>query len=188
MRAFFAIDLSSEIKNSIGILIKELAFAGKGIKWVGQGNLHVTLKFLGEVEDGRLAEIFYAVNQAAGGSGSFKLKAGTLGFFPGPKRPKVLWAGITEGGGKVSEIYAAIEKRLFQCGFPKEEKESTFVPHITIGRIKTLSVENALIRSMEEKKGIPFGSMEADRIVIMKSVLGKDGPQYSPVYEIYLKK
>ena len=100
MRVFISVELPDEIKKKVAEAAAPLKEIESGIKWVEDRNLHITLKFLGWVEDRKIDNMIYLAEESAKGTGSFKLKFSGLGTFPGGSSPRVVWIGITERGEK----------------------------------------------------------------------------------------
>lgn len=179
MRAFISVELPDEVKKNITELINELKDAGAKVKWVEPNNLHMTLKFLGWVEERKLDNLIELAARAVGGQGSFKARFEGMGTFPEGKSPRVVWVGTVEGGEKLCKLAKNLEKTLAEAGFRREERE--FKSHITIGRVKEKKGVDKLREKIKSIKDAKFGEALVDRIHIMKSTLTPKGP----VYEIY---
>ncbi len=179
MRTFISVELPDEVKKNIAELINELKDAGAGVKWVEPKNLHITLKFLGWVEEKNLDNLIELATQAVAGQGSFKARFEGLGTFPEGKTPRVVWVGTVEGGEKLCELAKNLEETLSKAGFRSEERE--FKSHITIGRVREKKGVDNLKTQISKIKNQKFGEMIIDKIHIMKSTLTPKGP----VYEIY---
>lgn len=179
MRTFISIELPDEVKKNIAELIGELRGAGGGVKWVDPKNLHMTLKFLGWVEDRNLDNLIELATKAVAGLGSFKARFEGLGTFPEGKTPRVVWVGTVEGGEKLCKLAKNLEETLSKAGFRREERE--FKTHITIGRVKEKKGVDNLKNQISKIKNQKFGEMIVDKMHIMKSTLTPKGP----IYEIY---
>ncbi|MEE8638452.1 MAG: RNA 2',3'-cyclic phosphodiesterase [Candidatus Margulisiibacteriota bacterium] len=184
MRTFISVELPDEVKKNIVELINELKNTGAAVKWMEAKNLHITLKFLGWVEDRNLDNLIDLTTRAAAGKGSFKARFEELGTFPEGKSPRVVWVGTAEGGDKLCALAKALEETLSTAGFRKEERE--FRPHITIGRIKDKKGVDKLKEKIKSIKDAKFGEVLVDRICIMKSTLTPKGPIYEKVKEVKL--
>ncbi len=179
MRTFISVELPDEIKVKIGKSISGLKRIDSGIKWVEDLNLHVTLKFLGWVEDCDLNCLFETVEDAVKGIGSFKMRIEGSGSFPEGSTPRVFWLGITKGGEQLKGIADDLERGLSKAGIRSEERE--FSAHLTIGRVKGKKGVDKVKEEMEKFKRSDFGEFTVDRINIMKSTPTPKGP----VYEVY---
>lgn len=178
MRAFIAIDIAQDIKEKIGSLIKELSSPSDGIKWVRPENLHITLKFLGEVKEERLTGIIAVLKDIANVSRPFSLRIGGVGTFPEKKRPRVIWIGV-EDSEQLLTLQKEIDKRLCSLGFHSEDRP--FTGHITIARLKEGAKTERLFEKLSPLKQKDFGFIEVTEIVLMKSELRPDGARYEKV-------
>ncbi|MBI5078968.1 RNA 2',3'-cyclic phosphodiesterase [Candidatus Saganbacteria bacterium] len=196
MRMFVSVELPDEVRNKLAELIGELKNTGAAVKWVGENNLHITLKFLGWVDDPKKDEVIELTGKAASGTGKFKIKFEGVGTFPCPpagaaggKSPRVIWVGVSKGGDRLVKMAKALEKNLSQAGYKSEKRD--FASHITIGRV------NDPMQSGQEKKGVDkliekigsfrsseFGEMLVNQINVMQSILTPKGPIYEKIKEV----
>lgn len=183
MRTFIAVELTGELKRKIGELQGYLKRVGANVSWVKPGNVHATLKFLGEISDDRIETVFDGIRKALEGAEIFKLSLKDLGCFPNLRRPRVIWIGIERGKVELALIHKKIEQQMDNIGFSKEDRE--FSPHLTIGRIK--SPKN-LDKLTELIKSTIFQSEEIDikEVVVMKSQLHPGGSIYTPLFKANL--
>lgn len=191
MRVFISVELPDEIKKKVAEATAPLKEIESGIKWVEDRNLHITLKFLGWVEDRKIDNMISLTEESAQGTGSFKLKFAGLGTFPGGGSPRVVWIGITEGGEKLKLIAEKLENNFSSAGFRSEERE--FSAHLTIGRVKDLPAGrhgkkgvDKVVEKMDILKNKSFGEMAVKHISIMKSALSPKGPVYEKIKEVKL--
>lgn len=167
-----AINLPDGLKKGIftaGGVLPELA----NVKLVEEGNIHLTLKFLGEVDEKRLKEIIPVLGGVKFSGFGIKLKG--IGVFPTPKFVRVVWVGVEDGFDEVTNIQKRVDVELEKLGFPKDEK---FHPHATIARVKLLKSREAFSRFLEENRGVEFGSFKAESFDLMESRLSPVGPEY----------
>jgi len=162
MRLFVALDPTDEIKARIGKLVESIKKSGDGIKWVDEQDLHLTLKFLGEVREDDLQKIIKEVEEAAAGRESFKISFKGLGNFP-----HVIWIGLKEGEKELKEVAEKLGTEDFSA-------------HLTIGRVKKGGIRS------EEYKDFEFGEMRAEKIRLIKSTLTPKGPIYEIIKEVNL--
>jgi len=184
MRLFIAVELTDEVIKNMVEMINELKETGAAVKWVEASNLHVTMKFLGWVEDRKIDNVIELASKAAAGTGGFKIKLEGTGTFPPGKSPRVLWVGITEGGDKLGKIAVSLEENLSRAGYRSEERE--FSSHVTIGRIKNNEGVDKLKEKIGRYKDTGFGEAWIDSIAIMKSTLTPRGPVYEKIKEVKL--
>ena len=134
MRSFIALEMPPEVKEFAAGLIKELRPSGADVKWVEPANLHLTLKFLGEVDPGVTADIITALDSACAGRHALGLNAAGCGAFPNARAPKVVWLGLGGQTDLVAQMARAVETALEPLGFEAEKR--AFKPHLTLGRVR----------------------------------------------------
>jgi 2'-5' RNA ligase len=168
LRLFVAIDLPEKVKEEISS--KKGDFNLEKVRWVKKENLHLTLKFLGNVNEKALSSIKEALKRIASDTKAFKFKLQGFGAFPTPKRARVLWVGISEGNSQVITLAEKVDYELSRLGFEREKRK--FHPHITLARLKkpaSLHKFPSLDKEIEIK---------ADEIVLFQSILKPEGPNY----------
>ncbi|WP_423792575.1 RNA 2',3'-cyclic phosphodiesterase [Methanocaldococcus indicus] len=172
MRVFLAIDIPKDIKNKIYELQKD--FKIKGIKLVEKENLHITVKFLGEVDDNTLNKILNLNLEIP----KTKIELKGLGTFPNENYIRVIWIGVY-GEGLIN-IFKEIDNKLNTLGF---EKERSYVPHLTLGRVKFIENKKLLKEKINKNKDIFIGEFETNSIKLYKSTLTPTGPIYEVIKE-----
>jgi len=188
MRVFIAIELPQDIKERLSRLQDKLKGSGADVRWVNPGNIHLTLRFLGEINEESLGKVDGMIREVAKGKPKIKVNLSGLGLFPDTNHPKVIWAGVKEGDSEIKIIAKEIEEKLLGLGIPKEERP--FSSHITIGRVKSSVNKERLLEGLDRlegefrEKGFDFA---ADKITIFKSSLLCGGPVYEALKEITLK-
>ncbi len=135
IRSFIAIGLTGELKAAIGKISSALSNQIPGVRWVPPENLHLTLKFLGDIEEAIIPDIQAILNQVTPRHLPINCKFGGLGVFPNFQRPKIIWLGVTEGGNQIEGLAHELSRELSGLGFKPEKRGYT--PHLTLGRIKT---------------------------------------------------
>ena len=148
------------------------------MSWTRPSNIHLTIKFLGDVPASRIEDVKRAVEMATAGRSPFEIEVSEAGCFPSLRNPRVLWVGITTIPEPLIELHEAIEKELARLGFPREPRK--FSPHLTIGRVR--NPQNAA-RLAEEliKRGIEPESFRASEVIVMRSDLNPAGSIYTPL-------
>ena len=185
IRTFIAVSLSPSILMSIGKLIRTLQPNIEEVRWVEPKNLHVTLKFLGDVPLNDLPQLIRAVTQSTSQTYSFDLAFQGLGVFPSRETPKTIWIGCQEGSEELSQLAKTIDEGLLTLGFPKEARR--FSPHLTIGRVKKQAQESSLKQILDEHRNRPFGSCGVSDVQIFSSELTRHGPLYDELASISLR-
>jgi 2'-5' RNA ligase len=184
VRTFIAILLHGSLHNTLGEIIDKLASSKAKVKWVEPQNVHITLKFLGNVDEERLPEVYAACERAATGIDPIDLEMRAIDCFPNRKSPRIVWLGIERGAEAVKRLRERVEAELTGIGFSPEEK--LFRAHLTIGRVKGKGGLSPLCRLLDEKKNIFVGSMRAEKISVMKSKILPSGPEYTEMKAIPL--
>ncbi len=169
MRIFTAIEIPEEAKVSIQKIISKIATMAI-CKWVKKENLHITLKFFGEVESS--VPIEEALSKICEELQPFNISLSGLGAFPSKSRVKVLWVGVEEGKEKITELYKKIDDSCEPLGF--REKRKDFTPHITIGRVK----KGKLIFPDID---FSYPEFTANKITLFESILTPSGPIYNRI-------
>jgi 2'-5' RNA ligase len=181
MRLFIAVELPDKIKNNIVESLREWQAREPGVKWVEAKNLHVTLKFLGWVEDRKVEAVIELTRKAVAGKGGFIAVLKGLGFFPPGEKPRVIWIGINEGGDQLKNLADNIEKHFSLAGFDPARRE--FSSHLTIGRVKE---DKAFAGKIDPWQNVEFGEFSISSIAIIKSTLTPRGPLYEKIEEVGL--
>lgn len=173
MRCFIAIRCPDELKKDLISLQSELLGCGS-MKLVEEENIHMTLRFLGEVNEkevkGIAGELEFIKEKE-----KFTIELNSVGVFPNKNFVRVIWVGVGEGKEKLEEIQNQIDDRLKRFGFRREER---FHPHFTLARVKSINKER-IGRIIQENNGRSFGSFVVPSIDLMESKLSSRGPVYS---------
>ena len=185
MRAFIAIELPKEIKEALAKLQELLKKTGADVKWVEPQNIHLTLKFLGEINETQFDKIITALTETAQNFAPFDIRISSLGAFPKIIYPRVIWVGVDKGDNESGKIASWLEEKI---GIPKETRD--FSSHITIGRVRSPKNKADLIKDMENLKDY-FGRINTEfkvtKISLFKSSLSPKGPTYEILKEVNLK-
>ncbi len=179
VRTFVAVLLADELKSRISEVQRQAKKLAPDVKWVEPENFHITLKFLGNIRECALDDVFSAVEDAAKSYPKFEVSVGGLGTFPNVKNARVVWVGIEAGHEKLAALASAIDVRLAELGFPQEDRD--FKSHITIGRVKSKKHLGALAQGIEKIKADNLGTQKVSSIAVMQSTLRPEGPVYSPL-------
>ena len=184
IRCFIAVEIDETIRQEISRvqqrLQKELRGNESGIKWVPPENIHLTLKFLGNVTDQDIPEICDAVSRAASEFQPFSFGVGTCGCFP-PNRPaRVLWIGITEGQPELKQLAKRVDHWLNKLGFPLEKR--AFSGHLTLARIRQPNAGKAVSRVVSESSVGTPGQQDLSEITVFQSDLKPGGPVYTALH------
>ncbi len=176
VRSFIAITIPDNLVISkIRNVQNRLASTGADIKLVDPENIHLTLKFLGDVDESRLEQVMNLVREITFEPSIMKLDG--VGVFPNLGRPRTIWAGITLGVEPLSDIFNFVDSKLVDLGFKRESRR--FNPHITLGRVRGGRNRQLLVKVLLELADTCFGDVIVNKIILKKSVLTSKGPIYS---------
>ncbi|MFO0824370.1 MAG: RNA 2',3'-cyclic phosphodiesterase [Gemmataceae bacterium] len=177
-RTFIAVGISDEIRDNATAFQVALAKSGAEVKWVEPESMHITLLFLGEVDDRELHSVCRAVTRVAAEEPMFTLGVSGVGAFPTARRPKVLWAGITEGAEELKRLHGKLEPAMMDLGCHRKE-ERGFTPHLTLGRVKSEADGFTLSPVLSKQTGWAGGRTVIDEVLVFSSQLERDGPVYT---------
>ncbi|MCX8204471.1 MAG: RNA 2',3'-cyclic phosphodiesterase [Candidatus Nezhaarchaeota archaeon] len=179
MRCFIAVDIDQpELRTKLQKLQRELGSLRCDLKLVEPENIHVTLRFLGEVPRSLVEEVTEALGRLK--AEPFHLLLKGLGAFPSLSRPRVVWVGVSEGMDKLSELHHRVEELLRPLGF-KPEREA-FTPHITLARVKGARGLRDLVDFISKHREDEVGLMMVEEVKLKRSVLTPSGPIYSDIF------
>ena len=182
IRTFVAVLLPDEIRHRVAHEVDALRRHASGVAWVATENLHITVKFLGRVDEARLADVAAALQRAATVP-SFEVDIRGLGAFPTAGRPRVLWAGAP-GSAAFTRLAEGIDQALVALGFPPEGRG--FTPHVTLGRVREPRRDIALTEALEAAAARPFGALRVERVSLMRSDLSPRGARYTELAAVPL--
>lgn len=185
LRTFIAVNLPDEVRDRIGEFQKILQENRGPVKWVRPEGVHITLKFLGNVEVPRISEISQVLEIILRKYAPFSITVGGVGCFPHPNRPNVLWIGIHEGKEVLINMAKEIDGALDRLGFPKETRP--FSPHVTIGRVGKGGKAQPVVERMFQKGFAPH-SFSVQCVDLMKSQLTPQGAMYSCLQTFKLQR
>ena len=178
VRTFLAIELSAPVKARVVALQETLAAAVPDVKWVEPANLHLTLLFLGEVDDRDLLKVCRATQAAVADLPALTLSVEGIGAFPNERRPRIFWTGIGAGVEEVRAVHAALEPPLLDLGCYRRE-ERQYTPHITLGRVKGERPSEEFAAVMQKKRTWSAGESPVEEVLVMSSQLTPQGPIYA---------
>ena len=183
LRVFICIELPEQIREHIAELQGQLKPLGNGVSWTRPEGIHLTLKFLGDVESDQINAIAEAVELASRVGGPFPVTVSGTGGFPSLIRPRVLWVGITERSGRLGQIQSQIDRELARLGYPREQRR--FLPHLTLGRVKAPDSVKEICMEMQRRGFAPM-TYSVHGIIVMRSDLKPDGAIYTPLKTLEL--
>jgi 2'-5' RNA ligase len=178
LRTFIAVDVGKAIRDRCVAMQEVLARSGAEIKWVEPENIHVSLLFLGEVNERDIHELCLAVGDSCAEVEAFRMSVETVGCFPNPRRPRVVWAGIGEGKQELVALHDALEGPLLELGCYRRE-DRPYTPHVTLGRVKANSTSDGLATAISRQSGWQGGEIDVREVHVLSSELRPGGPVYT---------
>jgi len=179
MRAFLGISIPDELKPRIEAI--QDRFSDFDVKFVERENLHFNLKFFGEISIEDVEKVKKVVEDVCKQFQSFEIKISGVGAFPNKSYVRVIWLGVKDGYQTLASLAEAIENALESFGFRTEEK---FVPHLTLGRVRSGRNKNEMLILLKELEDIEVGKMRINEIILFQSKLSTNGPIYEEVFSI----
>jgi RNA 2',3'-cyclic 3'-phosphodiesterase len=176
VRLFVAAHLTPAVKEALAAVQERLRRADAEVSWVKPGNLHATLKFLGEVDPSRVNRIQAAVAEGARPHAPFPIMVAGLGTFGG-RIPRVVWVGLTDGAEALTAVARDVESALARIGFPKEKRG--FAAHLTLGRVRSPKNIDRLLAAIRSEPTESLGSVPIEAIHVMQSELDPRGSIYT---------
>jgi 2'-5' RNA ligase len=178
-RTFLAVELDPAVRQAATALQAALTKSVAGVRWADPSTFHVTLQFLGEVDDRELHTVCRVADGVVRRLPPFALGLGGVGAFPNPRRPKVLWAGVTIGADELQRLFAELEDGLLAAGAYRRENRA-YTPHLTLGRV-TDDGGADLAGVLPKFQTWAGGQTAVGEVVVFTSQLRRDGPEYTPV-------
>lgn len=173
-----AIDLNDSVRRRLRDLLGKLRESISGVRWVEASQAHVTLKFLGEIDDKNVYQICQTMQQVASQHSAFTLECRGLGAFPNLARPRTWWMGINDSQNRLAAVHQSVEESLRALGFPQEHR--AFRAHVTLGRMQEGGrAQQDLEETLEALGEFDGGMLEIDQLTVYASQLSRSGPSYT---------
>jgi 2'-5' RNA ligase len=174
-RTFVAIEIDRVVRKRAAALVERLAALTDDVRWIEPENMHITLKFLGNVKEHDTVEICEAVQDAVCDLPPFGLEVQGLGGFPSLGDPRTIWIAMAAGSEALAAVFERVEEAVVELGYRPEPRRYT--AHLTLGRVRRSSDHlGPLIDELDELKNRPFGKTSVDRVTVFSSRKGRDGP------------
>ena len=188
-RTFIALEMHERLQRHLDGVIRQVALLFPGVRWVDASGIHLTLAFLGELEDAQLAEAMAASAEAVCHVPTFTYRLSRLGIFGSPNQPRVIWMGIDEPTGLLTNVHRTLNQALEKRGFVVDKRP--FSPHFTLARVKaplSMGEQQQLQRLLAGKQQglISTETYPASRLVVVKSELSRAGAHYTALREYAL--
>jgi RNA 2',3'-cyclic 3'-phosphodiesterase len=177
LRTFAAVEITKPIRSRAEELIAALAGTAADVKWVEPHNLHLTLKFLGDVHQREITEVCKAIARGTAELEPFEVEVRGAGAFPNTARPRTVWLGTTTGAEPMVVLHDRVEAELAELGYREEHRR--FQTHLTIGRVRGVGIGIAeLGKQLQEQADFLAGRMTVDKVTLFSSTLTANGPIY----------
>jgi RNA 2',3'-cyclic 3'-phosphodiesterase len=182
MRLFIALELEPAVRERLSLTQVELrrSLDARWVRWVQPQSIHLTIKFLGEVEAAQVREISSAIEAEAVCHGPSRFTVAGVGAFPNPERARVLWVGLQDPAGSLAGLHTGMEAALGGVGFGREGR--AYTPHLTLGRVRDGIGREALAQLAQALSAFPgFEPMvsSSDQVILVRSELRPDGAAYT---------
>jgi len=184
IRAFLAIELPDALHPGLAQVQGELKRSRADVRWVPVGNIHLTLKFFGNVPEDEIEALAQAARQAAAQAAPLQLQATSAGAFPSPQAPRVVWLGLGGDVLPLTQLFYRLEKAFAALGYPPEGR--SFNPHLTLGRVKSPANRERLAKMLEKLPPLNWPPFEVKELILFQSVLSPQGSKYTPLQVIPL--
>jgi 2'-5' RNA ligase len=181
MRAFIAVELPEVARVALARIQHALAESRADVKWVELDNLHLTMRFLGEVSEAQGEPIRQLVERLAAGSPTVTMSLREFGAFPSAGSPRVVWVGVEQGREALTHLADQLEHGCRALGFPAEERP--FAAHITLGRVRSPRGRRELSESLARLTWEAPPPWDARALTLFESVLSSSGPRYTPIVQ-----
>lgn len=185
IRSFVAVEISDEVRAGLTATLAKLRQSNANVRWVDPENMHLTLNFIGDISARAVLSVRESLNTAGACCGPASFRVAGLGTFGNRNMLRVIWAGVDGNLSALLELQRRVNEAMQKIGLPVSD--STFTPHITIGRVRSGRGIDELKKLIEDNKGIEFGRVNANRFLLLKSVLTPVGPKYSVLHDVPLK-
>jgi len=179
MRCFIAIELPEEVRNQLLTLQRRQAALDRGIRWTQPEQMHLTLKFLGEVPDAEVLRTGEAMAAVATKFSPITLAVRGVGCFPPGGAVRILWVGIDDPTGVLGRLRNACEEAFASLGFARERRGYT--PHLTLGRVRDPGFSVQIREAVRKEAGFDAGRVRAEEVVLFQSILSPAGSTYIPL-------
>ena len=186
IRAFLAIELPDSLRPGLAQVQEELKRSRADVRWVPAGNIHLTLKFFGNVPDDEIEALAQAARQAAAEAAPLQLQATSTGAFPSLTAPRVVWLGLGGDVVPLTRRYYGLEKAFTALGYLPEGRACN--PHLTLGRVKSPANRDRLAKLLATMPPLDWPPFTVKELTLFQSVLSPQGSKYTPLEVILLGK
>ena len=176
IRTFIAIDVPAQVRRKAQSTVETLSRTTQSMRWVAPDNVHITLKFLGDVDEKDIYEVCRRTTVAVADFSSVNVGCSGVGAFPSLERPRTVWLGIEDPEAHLEQLHQRVEEGLAPMGFPREQRR--FQPHVTLGRLRYGRRDLGDLIPEMERMQVDAGMIPVEELVVYASELGSQGPSY----------
>jgi 2'-5' RNA ligase len=176
VRTFIAVSLPADLKAKLTNVQQEFRHLSLEAAWVREAGLHITLKFLGEIEPAQVLPVTSCMMECIKGYHPFMISVGGVGVFPHESHPRVLWVGVHDEGGHLLQMQQTLEAKLSSLGFLPEDRP--FTPHLTLARLKQVTHRVDLLTCVNRLRKVTVGELEVTHLDLLESQLLPSGARY----------
>ncbi len=178
IRTFLAIEADS-LQAEVVQLVRHFQGCGRDVKWVRPDQLHLTLKFFGDIQAEDVYPISQAMTRVAAEHAPFALELSGLGAFPHSHKPRTLWVGVSVGAAEIESLHDDLDRAFQALGYPLDARR--FRGHFTLGRVRGTVADPQLVRQLSELATYDVGTVPVEEMILFSSQLEPTGPIYSPL-------
>lgn len=185
MRTFIAVDPSPDVLARLNAYVERVSKRTKGFSWADSSKIHLTLRFLGDIEETVRKSVADRLNTVCSKEIPILIKARGVGFFPSARKPRIVWAGLEGDIDRLNRLQAVIERVLEGLEVhPCEERD--FKPHLTLARIKDFRIASGVASILQGSQEVEFGEFAVKSVFLYKSDLTPKGSRYTKLNEFHL--
>jgi 2'-5' RNA ligase len=185
IRAFIAITPPTTLQQTVAAVRQVFQRLALPWRWVNPEQIHLTLRFLGNVPEESVPSLLQAIEQAAQGQAAFTLRAKALGCFPHAARPRVLWVGLDDPGRALGRLNERLTAALTPLGFPPEDRP--FHPHLTLARVQSIRPSTELSPVLQTYQNREFGEFLVTQVHLVQSQLQRGGALHTILHSVELR-
>ncbi len=186
VRLFIAVEITDETRKKLTEFQNNLKKACAGVKWVLPENIHITLKFIGYLDEEKIGNVVNIIKDSVIHIKPFNLNYTGAGVFPTPKNPRVIFAGIVDKDAILKKIHEHLNNQLMALGVERESRK--YQVHLTVGRVKTRKNTEKLMEALNSYNEFKFSSEVVNQVILMKSDLSPNGAVYTKLHTINLSQ
>ena len=179
-----AVEITEDTRKKLMEFQEKLKKVDADVGWVAPENLHITLKFIGYIDDDKIDSVVTIIRDSVTHIKPFDLNYVGMGTFPTQKNPRVVFAQAIDTGGVLAKIHERLDNQLVALGVEHDDRR--FEAHLTVGRTKTRRNVNKLLEGLQAYQGFQFGLEHVTQVVLMKSDLSPEGPHYTKLHSVDL--